>query len=81
MKDLVIALDYFGKDVEDWAKKGVAKTITEIYNTALSLAATDTGFLRQSIDFKISNGGLKGVVSVGAEYAIKCMSQLLVTVI
>ncbi|RAI79670.1 HK97 gp10 family phage protein [Macrococcoides goetzii] len=70
MKDLVIALDYFGKDVEDWAKKGVAKTIMEIYNTALSLAATDTGFLRQSIDFKISNGGLKGVVSVGAEYAI-----------
>ncbi|TDL39391.1 HK97 gp10 family phage protein [Macrococcoides bohemicum] len=81
MKDLVIALEYYGKDVEKWAKKGIAKTVTEIYNTAVSLAPVDSSFLRQSIDFKMFDGGLKGVVSVGAEYAIKRMSQLLVTVI
>lgn len=70
MKDLVIALEYYGKDVEKWAKKGIAKTVTEIYNTAVSLAPVDSSFLRQSIDFKMFDGGLKGVVSVGAEYAI-----------
>lgn len=70
MKDLVVALDYFGDDVVDWAKKGVAKTIMAIHNTAVSLAPVDSSFLKQSIDFKMFDGGLKGVVSVGAEYAI-----------
>ncbi|HCV4629613.1 TPA: HK97 gp10 family phage protein [Staphylococcus aureus] len=78
---MVVELDKFDKKIEEWVKKGIAKTTTKIYNTAVALAPVDTSFLKESIDFKFTNGGLTGVVSVGADYAIKRMSQLLVTVI
>ena len=78
---LVVELERYQKDVEKWAKKGIAKTTMKIYNTAVALAPVDLGFLKESIDFKFTNGGLTGVINVGADYAIKRMSQLLVTVI
>ena len=51
-------------------EKGIAKTTMKIYNTAVALAPVDLGFLKESIDFKFTNGGLTGVINVGADYAI-----------
>ncbi|HDN3427522.1 HK97 gp10 family phage protein [Staphylococcus aureus] len=78
---MVVELDKFDKKIEEWVKKGIAKTTMKIYNTAVALAPVDMGYLKESIDFMYKDGGMTGVVSVGAEYAIKRMSQLLVTVI
>ena len=41
----------------------------------------DTGYLRESVSMDFKKGGLTGVINIGSEYAIKRMSQLLVTVI
>lgn len=68
--EVVKALEEYQKKMEKWAQKGIEKTTFAIYNKAVALAPTDLGFLRESIDFKITNGGMKGVVSVGAEYSI-----------
>lgn len=67
---LVVELERYQKNVEKWAKKGIAKTTMKIYNTAVALAPVDLGFLKESIDFKFTNGGLTGVINVGADYAI-----------
>lgn len=67
---LVVELERYQKDVEKWAKKGIAKTTMKIYNTAVALAPVDLGFLKESIDFKFTNGGLTGVINVGSSYAI-----------
>lgn len=68
--DLIVELDKFEKEIERWVKKGIAKTVTTIYNVAVSNAPVDMGFLKESIDFKFTDDGLKGVVSVGADYAV-----------
>lgn len=68
--NLVVALEDYREEMEDWVKKGIAKTTQMIYNTAVSLAPVDMGFLKESIDFKYKDGGMTGVVSVGADYAI-----------
>lgn len=67
---LVVELERYQKDVEKLAKKGIAKTTMKIYNTAVELAPEDTSFLKESIDFKFTNGGLTGVINVGSSYAI-----------
>lgn len=67
---MVVELDKFDKEIEEWVKKGIAKTTTKIYNTAVALAPVDLGFLEESIDFKYFDGGLSSVISVGADYAI-----------
>lgn len=67
---LVVELERYQKDVDKWAKKGIAKTTMKIYNTAVALAPVDTSFLKESIDFKFTNGGLTGVINVGSSYAI-----------
>lgn len=68
--DLVAELEDYREEMEDWVKKGVSKTVNTIYNTAVALAPVDMGYLKESIDFKYSDGGLSAVISVGAEYAI-----------
>lgn len=68
--NLVVALEDYREEMEDWVKKGIAKTTQMIYNTAVALAPVDTGFLKESIDFMYKDGGFTGVVSVGSEYAI-----------
>ncbi|ULV88964.1 HK97 gp10 family phage protein [Staphylococcus aureus] len=67
---MVVELDKFDKKIEEWVKKGIAKTTQMIYNTAVSLAPVDMGYLKESIDFMYKDGGLTGVISVGADYAI-----------
>lgn len=70
MKQLVAALEDYSDKMEQWAKKGILGTVLTIHSTAQALAPVDTGFLRELINFKMMDGGLKGVVSVGADYAV-----------
>ncbi|MGK0577490.1 HK97-gp10 family putative phage morphogenesis protein [Macrococcus capreoli] len=70
MDALVRALKDYEKEQLKWAKKGIRATILSIYNTAVAAAPTDTSYLKESIDFKLNDGGLSGVVSVGADYAV-----------
>ncbi|MCS4487194.1 HK97-gp10 family putative phage morphogenesis protein [Staphylococcus americanisciuri] len=68
--DLVAELDDFRDEMEDWVKKGILKTTLAIYNTAIALAPVDMGFLKESIDYKITDGGFSSVISVGADYSV-----------
>ncbi|MDQ7113903.1 HK97-gp10 family putative phage morphogenesis protein [Staphylococcus simulans] len=68
--DLVAELEDYRDEMEEWVKKGILKTTLAIYNTAVALAPVDLGFLKESIDFKVTDGGFSSVISVGAEYAI-----------
>lgn len=68
--DLVKELEDYEKDMEQWVKKGIAKTTLKIYNTAVEMAPVDMGYLKESIDFMYKDGGFTGIISVGAEYAI-----------
>lgn len=52
------------------AQKVVAKTAADIEATAKSLAAVDTGVMRDSIGTTISGGGLTAEVSPTVNYAI-----------
>ena len=67
---LVVDLEKFEKDMQEWVKKGIAKTTLIIYNAAIALAPVDLGYLKESIDFKFTDGGYSAVISVGAEYAV-----------
>lgn len=67
---LVVELERYQKNVEKWAKKGIAKTTMKIYNTAINLMPVDTGYLRESTSVDFRNGGLTGVISIGSEYAV-----------
>ncbi len=69
-KELVVALEQYEEEMEKWVKKGIAKTTQTIYNTAVALAPVDMGYLKESIDFMYKDGGMTGVISVGADYAI-----------
>ncbi|MGV3043352.1 HK97-gp10 family putative phage morphogenesis protein [Staphylococcus rostri] len=68
--DLVAELEDFRDEMEEWVKKGILKTTLAIYNTAIALAPVDMGFLKESIDYKITDGGFSSVISVGAGYAV-----------
>lgn len=68
--DLVAELEDYKEEMEDWVKKGIAKTTLTIYNTAVSLAPVDMGFLKESIDYKFTDGGFSSVINVGASYSI-----------
>lgn len=68
--DLVAELDDYRDEMEKRVKKGVLKTTLAIYNTAVTLAPVDLGYLKESIDYKLTDGGFSGLVSVGADYAI-----------
>ncbi|WP_239700354.1 HK97-gp10 family putative phage morphogenesis protein [Mammaliicoccus sp. D-M17] len=68
--NLVVALEDYQEEMEDWVKKGIAKTTQKIYNTAVALAPVDDGYLRESISFEYKDGGMTGVINVGADYAI-----------
>ncbi|HAR6028244.1 TPA: HK97 gp10 family phage protein [Staphylococcus pseudintermedius] len=68
--DLVAELEDYREEMEDWVKKGILKTTLAIYNTAVALAPVDLGYLKESIDYKVTAGGFASVISVGAEYAI-----------
>lgn len=68
--DLVAELDDYREEMEDWVKKGIAKTTTTIHNKVIALMPADTGFLRESVSMEFKDGGMTGVINVGADYAI-----------
>lgn len=68
--NLVVALEDYREEMEDWVKKGIAKTTQMIYNTAISLAPVDDGYLKESISFEYKDGGMTGIINVGADYAV-----------
>ncbi|MEH6941525.1 HK97-gp10 family putative phage morphogenesis protein [Bacillus sp. JJ722] len=69
-KALQRALKKFGDAIIEDAKALVAETAYLIQAQARALAPHDSGYLRQSIEVDILNGGLTAKVTVGAEYAI-----------
>ncbi|WP_185160596.1 HK97-gp10 family putative phage morphogenesis protein [Mammaliicoccus sciuri] len=69
-KELVAELENYLNDVEDWAKKGVAKTTYVINNTAKAKAPVDDGNLKKSIKASFFDSGYTGVVNVGAFYGV-----------
>lgn len=64
------AIERWGNSVLDDAKRAVIDTANLIQGQARALAPVDTGYLRQSIEVEVLDGGLKAVVTVGAEWAI-----------
>lgn len=60
----------FSESVVADAKRVVVETAFMIQANARSLAPSDDGNLRQSIEVEIRDGGLTAVVTVGAHYAI-----------
>lgn len=68
--DLVKELEDYEKDMEQWVKKGIARTTMKIYNTAVNLMPVDTGYLRESTSIDFKDGGMTGVISIGSSYAI-----------
>ena len=64
------AIERWGNSVLDDAKRAVIDTAILIQSQARALAPVDTGYLRQSIEVEVLDGGLKAVVTVGAEWAI-----------
>lgn len=53
----------------DDVKRVVKMNAAEMNSKASRNAPVDTGFLRRSIVFELSNGGLSGSSTAGAEYA------------
>lgn len=68
--NLVAELEDYREEMEDWVKKGIAKTTMKIYNTAVALAPVDTSWLRESISYEFYDGGFSSKINVGADYAI-----------
>ncbi|MBT2680051.1 HK97 gp10 family phage protein [Bacillus sp. ISL-35] len=60
----------FGEGVVEEAKRIVVETAYLIQSNARSLAPSDDGNLRKSIEVEIRDGGLTAVVTVSAHYAI-----------
>lgn len=54
----------------DGVKRVIAETTVNIENEAISRVPVDTGNLKNSIDSQITNEGLTGQVTVGADYGI-----------
>ena len=56
------------KECEDEAEKIILRYTQKVQATAKRMAPVDTGYLEGSIEMKIENGGMTGIVYVGAEY-------------
>ena len=56
------------KECEEESIKVIEKYTKKVQATAKRMAPVDTGYLEGSIEMKIENGGLTGIVYVGAEY-------------
>jgi HK97 gp10 family phage protein len=69
-KKLERALDRWSEDILKDVKKAVIDTANMIQAQARALAPVDSGYLRQSIEVELQNGGLTAIVTVGSEYAI-----------
>lgn len=64
------ALRRWGNQIEDEIKRIVVETAAVIQTEARARAPVDSGYLRQSIEVEVLNGGLTAIVTVDADYAI-----------
>lgn len=64
------ALKKWGNQIEDEIKRIVVETAAVIQTEARARAPVDSGYLRQSIEVEVLQGGLTAIVTVDAEYAI-----------
>lgn len=62
-------INKYTADKLDGIKRVIAESTVSIQSDAVSLAPEDTGNLKNSINFNITNKGLTGEVYAGAEYA------------
>lgn len=69
-RQLQSAIRRWGNEIESEVKRVIAETAMIIQSEARARAPSDSGYLKQSIEVDIQNGGLTAVVNVGAEYAI-----------
>ncbi|WP_010305399.1 HK97-gp10 family putative phage morphogenesis protein [Kurthia senegalensis] len=67
---LARALKKWSKDIEDEVKRIIVETAAIIQTEARLLAPVDSGYLRQSIEIELLNGGLTAIINVDADYAI-----------
>ena len=64
------ALKKWGNQTEDEIKRIVVETATIIQTEARARAPVDSGYLRQSIEVEVLNGGLTAIVTVDASYSV-----------
>lgn len=64
------ALKKWGNQIEDEIKRIVVETATIIQTEARARAPVDSGYLRQSIEVEVLNGGLTAIVTVDASYSV-----------
>lgn len=64
------ALRRWGNQIEDEIKRIVVETAAVIQTEARARAPVDSGYLRQSIEVEVLQGGLTAIVTVDADYAI-----------
>lgn len=69
-KEIEQALKRWGNDIKRDIRRIVNETATIIQSNAQALAPSDSGYLRESINIDISNGGMTAVVTVDSSYAI-----------
>ena len=75
------AVSRFERNTIREVKRIVAETAEMMVSQMKALSpvsAIDGGNLRRSINVKYEKGGLRAIITVGAEYAVKCMPSLLV---
>lgn len=64
------ALRRWGNQIEDEIKRIVVETAAVIQTEARARAPVDSGYLRQSIEVEVLNGGLTAIVTVDASYSV-----------
>lgn len=69
-KKLERSLKRWSDDILNDVKKAVIDTANMIQAQARALAPVDSGYLRQSIEVEVRNGGLTAIITVGSKYAI-----------
>lgn len=69
-RQLQNAIRRWGNEIEEEVKRIVSETAMIIQSEARARAPSDSGYLKQSIEVDVRNGGLTAVINVGAEYGI-----------
>ena len=69
LQNAVAGVERYTNSKLEGAKRIIVESTVNIQSDAVSLAPEDTGNLKSSIDFNITNNGLTGEIFAGAEYA------------
>lgn len=61
--------EFIKKDLDKYLRDAMAQACSTVQGAARSKAPSDTGNLRRSIDFEVSDDGREGCIFSNAEYA------------